>query len=405
MSPSERETFLAKAVDFVRRYRDLDPDDVATQLRTAQVSRRLANIYRLTGRDTQADSFYSEALTILRQLLVSNPSSIRERDLLAETLIDHSDAGNASGRADVGEVSAREALNIALLLQKNDPHDRRFRRTLARSLLSLAASHVVLGRDDCGILFRQADEAIRPQADAGLARVREEVVARRFFALFDQLYLVQALGGLARCAGQGGKPGEAVTHLREAHDRMERIARELGELSLPDVEFERARIAAQLARYLSSPEDRTEHSRLIDDAVGRLDLLVKRNGEIPNYRLALAEALATRGSTHEQGGRIEAARSDLEAARATLEPLVSGKGSSARAATLMAELLSALATCALRARPEQTAEARSFLEAAVRLQQAAVELDSKDEALTRQLGQLEARLKTLGPARERGASK
>jgi hypothetical protein len=186
---------------------------------------------------------------------------------------------------------------------------------------------------------------------------------------------------------------------------MERIARELGELSLPDVEFERARIAAQLARYLSSSEERTEYSRLIDDAVGRLELLVKRNGEIPNYRLALVEALLTRGSAHKQGGQIEAARSDLEAARATLEPLVSGKASSASAPTLMAELLSELATCATQARPERTAEARSFLEEAVRFQHAAVELDSKDEALKRQLGQLEARLKSLGPSREPGAPK
>jgi serine/threonine protein kinase/tetratricopeptide (TPR) repeat protein len=405
MSPSERETFLAKAVDFVRRYRDLDPDDVATQIRTAQVSRRLANIYRLTGRYAQADPFYTEALMILRKLLVTNPSSIRERDLLAETLIDQSDAGTASGRAEVGEASAREALNIALRLQKNDSNDRRFRRTLARSLLSLAASHLLLGRDDCGMLFRQADEAIRPQADAGLSRVREEVVARHFFALFDQLYLVQALGGLARCAGQAGKPGEAVTHLREAHDRMERIARELGELSLPDVEFERARIATLLARYLSSPEDRSEHSRLTDDAVGRLELLVKHNGEIPNYRLALADALLTRGSARRQGGQFEAARSDLEAARATLEPLVSGNASSASAPTLMAELLSELATCVMQARPERTAEARSFLEEAVRFQRAAVELDSKDEVLKRKLGQLEARLKSLGPAREPVAPK
>jgi tetratricopeptide (TPR) repeat protein len=395
MSPASRERFLRSAVDFVRKYRDFDPDDRAGQSRTGLVARRLANLYRYTGRFAEAHRFYDDSETIFNQLVASAAATPEDRDRLAEVLIDRGDAFLMSGQVRDAEAVLDRVSGIARGLTVERPGAPRYRRTLGRALGLLAEAHLRLGRADAAGLAVEAVGLIRPLADDALADLRAQVVKGAVLPLVDQIELSQDLGTLAEALEREGRRPEALDRLRQAFERMARVDEQFRGLSSPDVDEFHARAGTRLARALDGGPDGggDEVSALLDDAVGRLERLADRREEVRQYGTGLADALAARARARERSGRFKAAEADAEKARARLEALADGPRPDPGRLTLLAEVDATLGRLAVRRGLGH--EARGLFEKAVERQKAALAASPDDPVGRGRLAEYRARLGEL----------
>ena len=314
----DRNRFLETAMVFIRRFREREPGDRDVQAKTAQLARRLANLHRLTGKFDQADPFYDEAEAIFARLVDEPDANPRHGDLLAETLIDRGGAWLIRGKVREAEAAFVRARDLARERVQASPEEPMYRRTLARSLNQLGSAHLMSGRDDAAGLFREALAALEPLADPALPTVRQEVIRGRVLPLSDQLEVVAILCNLAEARGS---PDDEA-HLRRAHERTGRLVDQFQGLPSPDITRYHAAVGVRLARLLTEGEGVEEAARLLDDAIERLDALVRQNPDIPGSRIALADARAARagracgrGDWTRPGSTRRRRRSLLEALR------------------------------------------------------------------------------------------
>ena len=252
------------------------------------LARRLANLHRLTGKFDQADPFYAEAEAIFARLAGEPDANPRHGDLLAETLIDRGGAWLIRGKVREAEAAFVRARDLARERARASPEEPMYRRTLARSLNQLGSAHLMSGRDDAAGLFREALAALEPLADAALPKARQEVIRGRVLPLSDQLEVVAILCNLAEARGS---PDDEA-HLRRARERMGRLVDQFQGLPSPDITRYHAAVGVRLARLLTEGGGVNEAARLLDDAIERLDALVRQNPDIPGSRIALADARA-----------------------------------------------------------------------------------------------------------------
>jgi eukaryotic-like serine/threonine-protein kinase len=392
MPTSDRSRFLRAASNFIRQFQEREPGDQSIQVQTAQVARRLANLQRLTGKFDQADPFYKEALAILGNLSRQSPSP-QYSDLLAETLIDRGDAWITRGRATEAEAVFQKALDIARKNAGTSPKDPTFQRTLARSLSHLGSANVVLGRTDLIDFNREALEIVQPLAELALPTVKEKVIKGQILPLTDQLDLIQAGYTMAEALEQAGRFEEAEGQLRQALTLTSLLVDRFQGLQIAEIDFFHAWVETRLARLLSRWPRAEEPLRLLDDAVTRLEILVKLNGDIPHFNATLAEALAVRASVHERAGSIAKAKSDANAAQKAMTRLLTGYRDVPEYADLMAEILASQGRLARREGVDPTA----LFEKAIQSQNAAVAACGENPAFAKRLAEYEALLKESGP--------
>lgn len=394
-SPAQRQKFLKLAVQFVDRFRELDPNDIETQTTTALVSRRLANLYRLTGQYDQADPFYNGSLTILEELHLRGPNDPEYRDLLAETLLDQGEAQVAQGQIREAEIAYQRALELARGTAQRTPQDPRYQRTLAHCLIELAATHLALGHNDAATLAQEAVQTIRPQADKALPTLRASYDQGNNITLIDQISLIEAQGHQATALGRAGEPALAETLLREAQDRIEQIGTAMQDLDMVDVDFRRAQVGLLLAGILTAqgPVQNAEAAQRLDDAVTRLERLVLKYDQVPRYQSKLAEALLARARTLDR----DAAESIAQETYERLKTLAEAHPKVPEPTALMAEALGLLGNLALQAQPPRRDEARDRLAAAVRLAESALALSPDNLAYKTQRDDLKQRLGGLVP--------
>ena len=286
----DRGRFLGAALVFIRRFHQSEPGDRDVQAKTAQLARRLANLHRLTGKFDQADPFYDEAEAIFTRLAGAADANPRHVDLLAETLIDRGGAWLMRGKVREAEADFVRARDLALERALASPKEPMYQRTLARSLNQLGSARLMSGRDDAADLLARPWSTLQPLADPTLPHVRQEVARGRLLPLSDQLEMVSILCNLAEARGSPDDEG----FLRHARERTGQLVYQFQRLTSPDITRHHADVGVRLARLLTEGEDVDKAARLLDDAIARLDALVRQTPDIPGVRIALAEALAVR---------------------------------------------------------------------------------------------------------------
>jgi serine/threonine protein kinase len=391
MSTADRDHFLRAASNFIHQFREREPGDQTVQIQTAQLARRLANLQRLTGKFDQADPFYSEALLILGNLNKQSPSP-QVSDLLAETLIDQGEAWLTRGRATQAEVVFQKAVGIARENAQASPKDLALQRTLARGISRLGSSHLVLGRTDVVTLNQEALSIAQPLAEIAWPTIREKVVNGQILPLTDQLDLIQARYTLAEGWEQAGRPDEAENQLREALKLTSLLATRFQGYPIAEIDFFQSWVETRLARLLAQGSKNEESLSLLDDAVTRLENLVKRSSDIPHFIAALADALAARAAAHERSHSIAKAKDDAEAGQKALTPLLSDYRDIPDYANLMAEVLATQGRMARR----EGADPKAHFEKAIRYQKTATTKCRENPAFARRLADYEALLKESG---------
>jgi len=389
MSAEDRTRFLGAASTFIRQFREREPGDLSIQVQTAQVARRLANLHRLIGKFDQADAFYDEAKAILDDL-TKRSTDPTYADLKAETLIDQGEAWLNRGKTSDAERILQDAVTIARNHPKAGQDEGTNRRTLARGLNRLGSTHLVLGRGDAARLGQDALDAIQPVADAALPTARQEVLNGKILPLTDQLEVIQSHFTMAEGQDKAGRVGEAEAHLRLALSQAKDLLKRFEGVPIPDLDYFHAWIGTRLARLVMGQHGGDESLRLLEDALTRLGALVRKNGDLPHFRAALADAHAATAILHERYGRTDQARASAEAARATLGPLLESDREIPEYPNLMAEVAATLGRLAGKRGPEAQPEARAWFEEAVRNQQEAIKRSPEDVAYHKRLAEYEA---------------
>ena len=210
--------------------------------------------------------------------------------------------------------------------------------------------------------------------------------------LTDQLDLIQARYTLAEGWEQAGRPDEAENQLRQALKLTSLLADRFQGFPIAEIDFFQSWVETRLARLLAQGPKDEESLSLLDDAVTRLEDLVKRNSDIPHFIAALADALAARAAAHERADSIAKARDDAEAGRKALTPLLNDYRDIPDYANLMAEVLATLGRIARR----EGADPNALFEKATRYQNTAATNCRENPAFARRLAEYEALLKESG---------
>jgi serine/threonine protein kinase/tetratricopeptide (TPR) repeat protein len=370
--PAVRRDFLEGAVDFLRRYRTREPDDLDVQARSALAIRRLANLYRLTGDLDRADALIAEsvqAITALRERRVSSPDYAV---MLAEAWIDQGQARLARGQARQAEVVFAQALGLARDLARRLPEGNPTgRRVLGRSLYQQGSARAILRQPEALATLTEAVEQLKPLADQQLSDIAERVGEGETLPLTDQIDLVAAQCRLAEVLAKADHGEAGVSLLRGALTRMDELAGRFKGLPVGDVAFFRAWVATRLAGSLDDP---AEALGLLDGAVDALGALVEEQGDLPQQRVALSEALLGRARQHARQGHWDPAEADAVRARAGLAPLAARFPGVPDYPALLAEVLAELGEIQARRGPEGADAARAWFDEALARLDAAIAL-------------------------------
>ena len=327
-SVEARNKLLGSAVLFIQKFRERETENPGVRIQSAQIARRLGNLYALTGKFDQAEQFHNESVRTLRLI---GPDVAERDDLTAETLLDRGGVALTLGRGRAAEDDFRAAAQRA------------GGRTLGRALSLLAEARLARGEPqeppsasrtpprypvsggDAAALGRKAVLALRAVADPELATISAEVAKSNNVPLFDQIELVHALGVLAETEARAGRLAEAEERLREAISRAGQLSDQFRGVSLADVVYHQAWAATRLARLL---DERAVGGRsdealaLLDDAILRLVGLVRGSSDVLHFRAALADALAARALVLAHAGKLRPASADAKAAVGQLKTLV-----------------------------------------------------------------------------------
>jgi serine/threonine protein kinase len=397
MSPEDRNRFLGSALEFISQFRRREPGDPEIGLQTAQIARRLANLYRLTGRYDLADRFYTEALATIESLRARQPGVTEYGALLAETLLDQGGAQLLSGHAPEAEATTRRSLELTRAHLKAEPARARFQRADGRTLTQLATVHLALGRDDVPDLASEAADTLKRLADDALPTVREDVLGGRVLPLLDQLEWVQALITLAEGLDRAGRDPEAESALRLARDRMVTLADRFADKDVVDVDAARGWVDLRLARQLAGGDASDEPLVLAGDASERLRQVERSQPGVPQFRAALAEALVAHADLLARAEQLDLALTEAREAEDRLRALADEHRQVPDYKHLLAEALDVHARIARRLGPDHDAEARGAAAEAVRQEQAARVLNPDEPTYRERLDAYRARLAEIDP--------
>ncbi len=402
-STSHRDRFLKAAMVFIQRFHERVPDDPEVQAKTAHVARRLANLHALMGRFSEADPFFAEAVRLLEPLargpIAAPPGSAVSNyaDQLAETYIDQSDVLLRQGKARAARDAAEQALALARGNVNQAPKDPLMQRTLGRALGRLGAAALARGQGDAADLLREAAETIRPLAEDELPKVPQSLLVGATLFLMDQIELVTDWGLRAEALALAGPSAEAETLRRQARDRMDRLAREFPKTPLPDIVYYQAWARIRFTRAQAAGPGDARAMETLDETVAQLESVVTHDGDVVQFRVGLADALAARARLHLRAGRLPQADADTKAARNHLRSLIEG----APAARLpepfhiLAEIYSLRAGIALAYNPPRDEQAAAALAHAIEAETTALSLNPEEPAYRDRLAAEKKRLAEL----------
>ncbi len=310
--PQAENLRLQLAREAARLYRQIylqDPASPVIKLDYAQVEEQVAGLCRMTGRYPEAREHYEAVLGILAPDAEAGIARPVVRATLAYV---EGQLGEliwlAGGRFDQAEPHHRRAVALASALARAEPGNPRHAFLEARVIADLAYLLLASGRPaEAEPLALRAAERARV-AEASLQPGQPGA---------DRVFLAAAAGAsplaLARLGRAGAEPA--------ARDLVERLRRlQGGEPDLADARNLLAEGLDELAQVVArDPARRAEALALEDEAVDRMAPLIAEHPSVAAYPPILARIRARRAAIRAALGHFDAARDDLDAARAVFE--------------------------------------------------------------------------------------
>lgn len=338
---SKRGEFLEKALSFIQRFAQSEPDNLEVRERAASLSFRLANLYLNTGRPVEAEQFFDGAVTSLETLQKERPGNQRLsanlNDRLAEALLYRAGArvqtGNTTGA--LQDVHQAEALCRENL--QAEPDSPPYLRTLGHVLDTKAMVLLSLGQIEAISASREATAILTPLADFTLPLVRSELESGRRLSFNDQILLADALLRQSTILSLDGDVDTAEQVAALLRDRIRRLTLEAGDPSIESLAFASAYIDVNL-RLLGRPGLHTD----ADSSIQTLLSLSDKNPEMLSYRLTLTKALEVRAADRMRSRNPEAASDDADQAFVLIEGILAEIPRLVEAWTLRARILQTL---------------------------------------------------------------
>jgi tetratricopeptide (TPR) repeat protein len=156
-----------------RRFLEQRPDDAELMGWYARLSRMSANLRRLLGDITEAETRYAEAIRLEEALVGMRPDDPGPRDRLAQTWRDYAALRKMTGRLSEARAYLSRSVEVAEGLLAGQGDRAAYRRTLAISFLERSEVQYLLGRPDESLhsaeraaeLFRGLAVVLEKEAD------------------------------------------------------------------------------------------------------------------------------------------------------------------------------------------------------------------------------------------------
>jgi len=290
------------------------PDDRDLRYDAATLDRRCANLFRTLGRLEDAKQLYDRSRDKLDALLAGDPEDGRSLLGRAELLADVGELQLRTGGPDRALATYREAVRDAAAGRATSPDPSKGSPTLARVRMDLADA-LLQGGDatEAATLARGAVEGF----DAVIARDADADEETR---VVTRLLASLASSVAARASAETGDRETALSMARAADRRSAELSARYG--GVPDVDFVRGEALRSLGSVLSRDAGtRTEGEEAAEYALDLLRGVVAGDGDVANFRPALAEMLCDRAERLVDAG-VEACGLEVaDEAIAVIEPL------------------------------------------------------------------------------------
>jgi serine/threonine-protein kinase len=353
------------------------------QTEAAAAFRQLGSIRRLYYDFNTAEADYKQAITLLQDQLARNPNAEYSAATLAEILVEYAVLLRMQGRVPDEEPYLLRAAELAGTLPTNAAPLSQPRRIQARAIAMLSTVQLQTGRaQDALATSKQAISLIEsvPTMTGGAA-----------LEFFDRIWASSTLPPAYRELNQLDQAESSA----RAHSELTRSYLDLAPAN-NDRRYLHALALVDLAEILAlRPQNQADAQAALDDAIPRLEPLTREFDGIPMYRLSLADALTSRGLLHAARNSTESAAADAAQARAILQTLSHEIAALPPTQAILGRNLALLGQLALRA--GQHADARSLLDEAARLTQAALSPNPKAPRERQTLARITADRSQLDP--------
>jgi serine/threonine protein kinase len=289
----------------VDKYRSLvaqQPNDTMLGADAALAFRRCGNLYRMMGDFNAATLLHDEAVRNLRQLSAIDPESSRLGLLLCEGLCDLGDIKMRYQGPQAAEEVYREASSTGQRTREKHSSLQRVWQAEARA------------QGDLADVLRQLG---RPEEAVSRARAAHEVLRKA--ALTDTRVVVNQVSdtysavSLVRILRESQRYEEARRLLNQADERLMSYL----ELQPRDTNLRYLQAWASLERSLLAADGSIDAENANEDlqaAIGGLGVLVREFPKTDSFRQKLAEALLVSARSRFRKGQLESAEADVERA-------------------------------------------------------------------------------------------
>ena len=206
-----------RAVQLYGEVLNSQPADMATQCELARNLVSMAELYTVIGRSDEAEQSLRRGLDILKSILSSKPQLSAVREQLARALAAQGYTRSLTGRPSEAQTSWREAIVEWERLAQESPDNARYASELAHARWKLGDA--ILGQ---GIAhWREAQTEYRTAL-----KIARGVASQPEVSDFEHRVLANILLGLAKVEMVSGQNPDAIQHIREAIDTLERLREE-----------------------------------------------------------------------------------------------------------------------------------------------------------------------------------
>jgi len=299
-----RNDLLEKTLDYDKRFIARRATDPSVKEELAATLFRIGRIEELLKAPDQAVPYFEQALGIQRQLVDESPRDAKRIEGLAATENALGREFQLSRKYDEALAAYQKGRELREQLTQLDPQNKEYWRLRANSVMNIGLLEKDEGRLEAAAQQLQAAQAMRQEHLAGSENVPK---LKRDLAM--GFYNQGVLDSQRRQNDAAAQHfGEAVAQFKELHS---------ADPNDLEIQFDLAineRLLGDLRR--TDPE---QAAQLYEDSSKRLDELVERNPDVPNFRYEQARAYMNFGQMPQEPGT---AVSRLSTAKSVLGKLV-----------------------------------------------------------------------------------
>jgi eukaryotic-like serine/threonine-protein kinase len=305
-----RNDLLEKTLEYDKRFLAQRAHDPSVKEELAATLFRMGRIEELLKAPDQAVPYFEQARDIQRTLVDEAPRDAKRIEALAATENALGREFQLSRKYDEALAAYQKGRGLREQLTELDPQNKEYWRLCANSMMNIGLLDKDEGRLDAAAQQLQAAQAMRQEHLAGSENVPK---LRRDLAM--GFYNQGVLDSQRRQNDAAAEHfGDAIAQFKELHNVDPNDLEIQLDLAINE------RLLADLKRT-----DPQQAAKLYDDACKRLDLLVERNPDVPNFRYERARAYMNFGQMPQEdmtaADRLRIAKSAL-ASLAQESPLV-----------------------------------------------------------------------------------